>query len=281
MIYSMGRSMELMYQFTSIIMSLWTFTRKPEAPDECTTSFLRELEWCETRKHGRPGPNRLVFQFSRWSKSKAKAQLSLCREVQQRMDFNDKAKVAYTHEGIHMSRQRHRDLERKEIERVERQNGKNLRNLDRESDDDENGWQQAKKQYVKELYADQRKSSRRAKSGSPDPSDVESDEHGSVYSSPEEELPPPRRNRSRERRRAPQPSTARTPEMQEEIQGAIEFLRGFGIETITPNGGKCLRTCAVEIKLTPCSSEGSPQTSERSHRTLWLGVRRVRFRVRG
>lgn len=230
--------MELMYQFTSIIMSIWTFKRQPEVPDECSSSFLEKLELVQTRKHGRPGPDRHVFTFSRWSKSRAKAQLKLCREVQRRMDFNDTAKTAYSQEGVFMARQRERDDRRKAAGNDLRRNRKIDRQIDKESDDDQTRWARDEKQYDKLLYDDHRQARMRARTESPGPSSAENTDDGSAESASEEENPPPRRRPSRERRRAPQQNMNRTPEMQEEIEHAIEFLRGFGIQTVTPNGGK-------------------------------------------
>lgn len=231
--------MELLYSITTAIMSIFTFTREPVVGDECTAKFIKELKWCEVRKNGEPRRDRCFYRFSRFSEKKAREQLEDCREIQRRITFNDRARLAYSQEGVYMANQRNRDRERKEIRHAERQNVRARKELEKESDDDEERWASAKKQYHKGLYADHKQARRRARSESPDPSDAELSEHGSVESASEEEAPPPRRRRSRERRRAPQQTTNRTPAMQEEIQDAIEFLRGFGIETVTPNGGKC------------------------------------------
>jgi hypothetical protein len=230
--------MELLYSITTSTMSIWTFKRAPEVPDECSSSFLEKLEWCETRKHGRPGPDRLVFTFSRWSKSRAKAQLKLCREVQRRMDFNDTAKVAYSQEGVYMAQQRDRTEQRKAIRDAERKNARARNEIDKDSDDDQKRWDDAKRRYEKELYGDHKKAKRRARTESPVSSSAEYSEDGSAESASEEENPPPRRRPSRERRRPPQRNVDRTPDINEEIEGAIQFLREFDIHVVTPNGGK-------------------------------------------
>jgi hypothetical protein len=230
--------MELLYSFNSITMTIWTFTRWPVVGSECTKDFLKSLEEYQTRKNGHIGKNVAVFRFSRWSSKTAAAQQRQCEEVQRRMDFNDNCRKAYREEGVHRANHRNRDRERGEIKKAERQNAKARRDIQRESEDEEVAWEKAKKKHFKAMYGDQRQK-KRQRSVSPDPSESESGEDGSGTSSYEEEAPSRRTPSPRRPRREPvEPTGSRRPQTQQRIDDAIEYLRRFGIETVTPNGGK-------------------------------------------
>jgi hypothetical protein len=92
---------------------------------------------------------------------------------------------------------------------------------------------------MKAMYGDHRKGERR-RPVSPDPSETDSDKDGSAESASESEVEPPRpvpSGRHTKRARV-EPEGSRGPETQRNIEDAIEMLRSFGIETVTPNGCK-------------------------------------------
>ena len=230
--------MELLYSITTNTMSVWTHERKPVLNSEAVQSYIDNLERCQVRR--RSGTTvQYVFRFSRFSKSKRKEQLTRCKEVQARMDFNDTARNAISDEGVYMANQRHRMRQRQAIGDGERKQQSRLDDIDKESDDDHKDWSKAKKLYHREIYRPHQKAMEALGSGSPDPSESESEQDGSVQPSEPEEEPQPRRRASRSpRRRKVDPRRDGRSRDQDRINDAIEYLRSQGIETVTPNGGK-------------------------------------------
>jgi hypothetical protein len=220
-------------------MTVWTFERKPVLDEEAGPRFLARLKYMQTRKSDGQVKNMYVYKMDRWSKKVAKSELKHCKEIQARMDFNDKARRAYADEGVYRANRRHREEERLVVRKAEKQNRQYLKDVDRESDDEDREWSKRQKKHQKELYG---KDNRRDRAPQPplDPFGSESEEQVSAASASEEEIEPPRRVPSTRRtRRAPvEPEGSRRPETQQDIEEAIAMLSRYGIQTVTPNGGK-------------------------------------------
>lgn len=231
-------------------MSIFTHTRCPtseEAPD----SYRAQLKECETFNR-RTGRNQVqwLIKFSKISRRTAKKQLEDAREVQKRIDFNDKARRAGVLEGDYHAGRRRRDKDRENAETM-RRNAKILeKRTDRESDKEDREWRRDKRAIQKDLYVDVLRPGEEI-----DASQSSSGGEASGGDSDVDTEPLPRYSRDGRRaalptggrRPAPLQSTrpeqlhrsrGRTEDDQQAIEDAINLLRLHGIETVTPNGCK-------------------------------------------
>lgn len=223
-------------------MSVFTHTRYPEGT-EASEAYRSSLELHRIlNRHTGAAKEQWLLKLSRWSPTKRASQLREARRVQESIEFNDRAKKAWSEEGVVRGNRRRRDDARADIKAADKQNRRAERDIDRDSDREDKVWQKRQKQLKREVYGDQKKQRSQNRGARRDderdeyyedpPSASGSDESEAEDSYDEE---PPRRQSARDK---PRKTGARSQRQQEGIQDAIEMLRQFGIETVTPNGCK-------------------------------------------
>jgi hypothetical protein len=185
-----------------------------------------------------------VFTFSKFSRRKHSAQLHLCKEVQQRIDFVDAGRNAITQEGVHRSSVRQRRQSTRDIDHDIYLAELRKKELRRESEKEEKEWKKQEQRLRKEMYSTPRAVSSTTLvegRGESEPSESSSDDASDGYQSEEEPQPRSRRVRIDDPRDRTEQRARNEAELQQQhIREAVEFLSRMGITTNEPNGGKSI-----------------------------------------
>lgn len=224
-------------------MSVFTHTRKPLVPSECSESYLKQLQ--KSRAYDRTTgleTIRYVFTFCRYSRRKHSAQLHLCQEVQRRIEFVDAGRNAITQEGVHRSSVRQRRQSTRDIDHDIYLAELRKEELRRESAKEEKEWKKQEKRLRKEMYSTPRAVSSTTLvegRGESEPSGSSSEDASDGYESEEEPQPRSRRVRIDDPRVVNDRRPRDEAELQQQhIREAVEFLSRMGITTNEPNGCK-------------------------------------------